>query len=150
MVIIRSGGVFLMQNILNKYWEKAPRKARGWFRKFFKSERFKQLTQEQRVMSENVIMTFAEGVYQFEGESPQEWDEHGVRCCCLGIFEIKSIINERFIRSVAPILIQFFEFLHEAGHKEDGHMLAEVVREIEPKIVQNWANSRIWWSKNFG
>lgn len=139
-----------MQNILERYWERVPRKARGWFREFIKSEKFKELTDEQKMHSENVIMTFAETVYHFEFQTPQEWDEHGVLCCCPGIFSTRPINDKGFIKAVPPVLTQFFEFLYEKGYKEDGQRLAGIMRKLEPEVLRSWDKNRNSFEQELG
>lgn len=126
------GGVIIMNDVSNKYWKCVPLVVRGWYREFIKSDNFKSLSEEQKMLAQNVIMAFTEGAYQFEGESPQYWDEHGIRCC-FDFLGIKSNYNQMFMRSVPAVLVQFFGFLFEKGYKEDGKIFAEIIKEMEFK-----------------
>lgn len=101
-----------------------------WYKEFTESSFFNNLSQEEKFMSKEVITTFAEGVYEWEAQSPYNWDEHGV-LCCVDFCSFKVINNPGFFRSLLPVLREFFEFLYQNNYKNNGHVLSEIARKMQ-------------------
>lgn len=125
-----------MEEILGKIYE--------WFIEFSESRYFNELTEEQRLESEFVIMSFTEYMYSYHGLSPEKWDEEGLEECCLETLQRKLTANESYFKSVAPVLSAFFAFLGEKGLIRNASNLAKRVKEINKQIVINASYPENW------
>lgn len=125
-------------------YRRVLKRVHKWVVEFSKSERFAQLTEEQKDESEAVIMYFAEFMYDYLGLPPAEWDEDGLSECCLEIFPAKVSAEEAFFQAVAPVLKSFFLFCAEKGYLANGSLLARAVEQLGPQIVRQSKNRRNW------
>jgi hypothetical protein len=111
---------------------------------FSESEYYGRLTDEQKMESEFVVMSFVEYMYTYHDLKPLEWDEKGVEDCCLYTLPRKISAGESYFKAVAPVLSAFFDFLGEKGLLSNAADLARRVREIDGEIVENASNPRNW------
>ncbi|RLF69731.1 MAG: hypothetical protein DRN40_06200 [Thermoplasmata archaeon] len=115
-----------------------------WGVEFSKSEYFEELTEEEKEESEFVIMTFTEYMYTHHGLSPEEWDEEGVKECCLYTLPGKIAEGESYFKSVVPVLSAFFAFLGKKDLLRNAIRLILTVKEIDKQIVRNARDPKNW------
>jgi len=125
-----------LQDICNRVYD--------WGVEFSKSKYYERLTEEQKRQSEFVIMSFTECMYSYHGFSPEEWDEEGLRQCCLETLPRKITADESYYESIAPVLSAFFEFTEDKGLLRNSSDLANMVRKINKQIVEAAADPRNW------
>ncbi len=125
-----------LEEILNKVYE--------WGVEFSKSKYFEELTEKQKQESEFVVMTFTEYMYSYHGLSPEEWNEKGLKECCLYTLPRKVVADESCFVSIAPVLSAFFAFLGEKNLLKNASQLIRKVKEIDKQILRNARNPRNW------
>ena len=116
----------------------------GWGAEFSRSKYFEGLTEEQKKESEFVIMSFTEYMYSYYGLPPEEWDEGGLKECCLYTLPRKITADESYFESIAPVLSAFFTFLSEKSLLKNTSKLIRKVKEIDRQIVRNARDPRNW------
>ena len=115
-----------------------------WGVEFSRSKYFDELTEEQKQESEFVVMSFTEYMYSYHGLSPEEWDEDGLKECCLYTLPRKITADESYFESIAPVLSAFFAFLSEKNLLKNASQLIRKVKKIDRQIVRNARNPRNW------
>jgi len=118
-----------LEEILDKIYE--------WGVEFSRSKYFEELTEEQKQESEFVVMSFTEYMYSYIGLSPEEWDEGGLKECCLYTLPRKITADEFYFESIAPVLSAFFAFLSEKNLLKNTSQLIRKVKKIDRQIVKN-------------
>ena len=116
----------------------------NWRLKFSKSEYYNMLTEEQKQESEAVISFFTEYMYTYLGQEPEDWDDRGIKECCLYTLPRKVSAKESFYMSVAPVLSTFFDYLGTQNLLRKTSKLAKRVKKLNKKIVKNGMNPRFW------
>jgi uncharacterized protein YchJ len=119
-------------------------KVHKWGIEFSKSKYFEGLTEEQKQESEFVIRSFTEYMYTYHGLSPEEWDEDGLKECCLSTLPRKISAEESYYKSIAPVLSAFFAFLNEKNLLKNASQLIKKVKNIDTQIVRNARDPRNW------
>ena len=125
-----------LEEILDRVYE--------WGVEFSRSKYFEELTEEQKQESEFVVMSFTEYMYSYHGLSPEEWDEDGLKECCLYTLPRKVTADESYFESIAPVLSVFFAFLSEKNLLKNASKLIKKVKKIDKQIVRNARDPRNW------
>ena len=115
-----------------------------WGVEFSESRYFEELTEEQKLESEFVVMSFTEYMYSYHGLSPEEWDEDGLEECCRYTLPRKITADESYYRSIAPVLSAFFAFVGEKNLLKNTSQLTRKVKEIDKQIVRAARDPRNW------
>jgi len=134
----------MVEEYSDKKLEEICDKVYKWGVEFSESKYFEELTEEQKQESEFVITSFAEYMYSYHGLSPEEWDEDGLKECCLYILPRKITADESYFKSIAPVLSAFFAFLGEKNLLKNTSQLIRKVKKIDKQIVKNAKDPKNW------
>ena len=134
----------MVEEYSDKKLEEICDKVYKWGVEFSKSKYFEELTEEQKQESEFVITSFAEYMYSYHGLSPEEWDEDGLKECCLYTLPRKITADESYFKSIAPVLSAFFAFLGEKNLLKNTSQLIRKVKKIDKQIVRNAKDPKNW------
>lgn len=111
---------------------------------FSKSSFFQQLTEEQQLMSEDVVELFSECMYLYEGAAPGEWGLEALDKVCLHEMPAQVVADKALFKAVAPVLSAFFSFLAHADLDARAGNMIPRLEEIGPKIVRNSQDKSHW------
>lgn len=128
----------------DKILEEISKKAQRWSDEFSKSRYYEGLTEEQKQESEFVITSFTEYMYSYHCLRPEEWNEFEIEECCLYTLPRKVVADESCFRSIAPVLVAFFDFLGEKKILKDAQQLKRVVEKIGKQIIKNAKDPKNW------
>ena len=134
----------MVEEYSDKKLEEICDKVYKWGVEFSESKYFEELTEEQKQESEFVITSFAEYMYSYHGLSPKEWDEDGLKECCLYTLPRKITADESYFKSIAPVLSAFFAFLGEKNLLKNTSQLIRKVKKIDKQIVRNAKDPKNW------
>jgi hypothetical protein len=116
----------------------------GWREEFVNSKKYSTLKQQQKDRSQLIIITFADCMYSYYLEAPQDWDEFNAKEVYLNALPKKMIVESEWYDAVAPVLSAFFNFLHSAGHIKNGVELSKSVMLLDKRIKDAGRNSNNW------
>lgn len=128
----------------DKGWEEIRDTVCEWGGEFSKSPHFEQLTEEQKRVSEFVVMTFTQYMYNHHESSPREWNEFGLKECCQYTLPRKISAGESYYKSLAPVLSAFFAFLGENNLLENAPELIRTVKNIDEQVIENARDRNNW------
>lgn len=137
-------GDLFTQGYSDEELEKIKNKVSEWHDEFSKSDSYQRLSEEQKQLSEDIVLMFAEFMYSYLGLSPERWEVEQLKECCLDIFPRKVTADESYFGAIAPILSAFLSFLEAENIMAYGSELAESVEEIEQEIVDRALNPENW------
>jgi hypothetical protein len=132
------------QEYSDRELEEMLRRVHEWGKEWSESASFAALPSEQQEQAEFVVGTFAEYMYSYHLQLPEEWEEAGLVECCLETLPRKISADEDYYRAIAPVLGSFLTFLEQTGRLEKGRRLAEKTAAIADRIVSNAADPRYW------
>lgn len=124
--------------------EEVVAQAARHFAVFEQSSFFRQLSEEEQLLSEDVVSMFAECMYLYEGAAPGEWRVDALDKICLHEMPAQVVADKALFKAISPVLSAYFSFLTHADlDAEAGNMIPRV-EEIGPKIVRNSQNRAHW------
>lgn len=115
-----------------------------WIELFYQSNYFNELSGEQKINAEAIISMFADYMYIYFDLAPDEWNSEDLEECCLDIMPRKVSADEEFFISIEPVLSAFFNFAAENKLIANGSELAQGIKGLNNKIVENASNQENW------
>ncbi|MCD6456914.1 MAG: hypothetical protein J7K81_09050 [Methanophagales archaeon] len=111
---------------------------------FFRTEHFNRLPDDQKRHAQFVIDSFAEYMYLYHDEKPDEWTADGVEECCTDTLVRKISADEAFYTSLYPVLSAFFTFCEEKGLINNSDELSSRLKEIENEAIDRAKDPGNW------
>lgn len=105
----------LMEEYYKSFEDTHYDKVEKWINSFYKSPSFKKLSNREKIYADQIILTFAEYMYNYCFQSPEEWDPVALEEVCLYHFPNRVIESRDFFAAVSPVLIPFLRFLSTKG-----------------------------------
>ncbi|MEZ4883441.1 MAG: SEC-C metal-binding domain-containing protein [Chitinophagales bacterium] len=130
-------------------WSEEKREAvkirtQKWVNDFMEDPFFKELTEEQQDHAGFAVDVFANYMYDYEKQMPEEWTVESLMSCCTEILPRKISSDEDFFEELPHILEAYFLFLDKKGYIKNGKELAKVVLEIADEIAEEGSNPDNW------
>ncbi|MFA4859600.1 hypothetical protein [Methanoregula sp.] len=121
-----------------------------WGEGFCTSPRFLNLSEDERLQSENIAGFFTDMMFSYLGRVPQEWDADAMRECCVHLFPEKMSEGPEFFRCVVPVLSAFFAYLDEHHLQKNAAVMAREIKTLHERIMERSSNPDNWgMSKRF-
>jgi hypothetical protein len=129
---------------LKKEAEEIYNRVYRWGTRFIKSPYYEKLTEEEKNLSESIIMTFTNFMNSHYGLRPEEWDEDALEECCLYTLTWYILAGENFFKAIVPVLTCFFTFLSKAELLENASRLIKKLKEIKKQLIKNAKDPNYW------
>ena len=129
---------------LQKEAEEIYNKVYRWGTRFIKSPYYEKLTEEEKNLSESIIMTFTNFMNSHYGLRPEEWDESALEECCLHTLTWYILAGENFFKAIVPVLTCFFTFLSRAKLLTNASKLIKKLKEIKKELIKNAKDPDFW------
>jgi len=121
-----------------------------WGEGFCTSSHFTNLSEDERLQSENISGFFTDMMFSYLGRIPQEWDADAMRECCVHLFPEKMSEGPVFFRCVVPVLSAFFAYLDEHHLQKNAAVMAREMKTLHERIMERSSNPDNWgMSKRF-
>ncbi len=123
-------------------------KISAWIDEFERSEEYSGLSADEQEESAFVIGVFADLMYGYYLETPEEWSTDSLRACCLTLLPRKVLAGPEFYQAVEPVLTAFFAFLQRKAYIKNSAELTKRLKKIADRIVKQADMSENWgWAK---
>jgi hypothetical protein len=114
------------------------------FSEFIESRRFSNLTEQQKENAESIVVNFTEFMFKFQNVVIEEWNNENLTACCLETLPNKLPAKEEWFTSFVPVMVNYFEFLKDAGMFFDVSSIVNNLKEIESQIISRSKNHTLW------
>ncbi len=119
-------------------------KVSSWADEFQKSEEYLGLSAGERRQSRFVTGVFADLMYGYHLERPEDWSTGSLWDCCLILLPEKVLAGPEFYEAVEPVLTAFFAFLGREGHIKNPKELTNELKGIAGRMVEKSRKSENW------
>ncbi len=116
----------------------------AWMDEFKKSREYLSLSADQQEQSAFVVGVFAELMYGYHLETPEEWSEGALYDCCVLLFPEKVSAGPEFYEAVEPVLTAFFAFLQRKGYIKNAAELTERLTQVAGRMIENAKSPENW------
>jgi len=120
------------------------RKVEKWYDEFTESEFFKDLSDQQKEYSADIIMSVTEYMYNYYLADPSKWRRSDLEDCLLNILPAKFTAEITFFEAIVPVLIAFIKFLSKKGRIRGAQTLITTIKRIRREIIKNAKNPFKW------
>ncbi|MFN4150468.1 MAG: hypothetical protein ACK4IX_05965 [Candidatus Sericytochromatia bacterium] len=114
------------------------------FLEFSESRKFNNLTEEQKENAESIIINFTEFMFRFHNVVIEEWTNANLTACCLETLPNKLPAKEDWFKAFVPVMVNYFEFLKDAGMFFDVSSIVNTLKESESQIISRSQNHTLW------
>jgi hypothetical protein len=115
-----------------------------WGEGFCASSYFKNLPEEERLVSESIVGFFTEMMFDYFGLTPLQWNEDYMKECCVYLFPEKISEGSEFFRCVTPVLSAFFTYLEEQHLQQNAGAMVHGVKTLHERIMERSSNPETW------
>lgn len=98
---------------------------------FEKTLWYKQLSYSEQLMTQEIILSYAEYMFDYHFKTLQDWDTLGTKDVLLSVFPYNIVAGESFFEKVIPVLQKYFEFLYYQYNLVQGLELSEEVLSLK-------------------
>ena len=121
-----------------------------WGVEFCKSSFFKNLSDEEKLMSESIVGYFTELMFDYFGLTPRQWNEKPLEECCVDLFPKKMAEKTEYFRCIAPVLSAFFLYLEKEQLQPRAGAMAREVQNLHGRIIEAAEDPSSWsFAKQF-
>ena len=114
-----------------------------WLRNFLHSKYYRELTYEQKCISEFIIDVFSEQMSEYENKLPEQWDAESLENVCTISMPQKTTTDKETVDSIVPVLYNFFQYLQEEEILETKE-LQKKLKSLEEKIINSFSDKDKW------
>lgn len=125
-------------------WEDIQNIVEEWIEDFIDSDAFDELTESEKENFKFGVSIFADYMYNYGGEAPEEWTLEGMKICCLETLPRKASTEDSFFEDLPIVLKAFFLYTQEQGYIKNGNELAKAVMDIADDIAEEGHNPDNW------
>ncbi|TFF89385.1 MAG: hypothetical protein EU548_07570, partial [Promethearchaeota archaeon] len=105
----------LMEGYYESFEDILYDKVEQWINSFYESKAGKTLSTRQKIYANEIILTFAEYMYYYCYQSPEDWDPVALEEVCLYHFPHRLIESHDFFAAISHVLMVFLRFLSSKG-----------------------------------
>lgn len=114
-----------------------------WLRHFMRSQFCFDLDSLEMENAPFIVETFIEYMYQYEGQTPNEWEDDAVNEVCVHWFPSKTSAEKETFECFGNVMLHFFDFLEDRGYLET-QSFQEIVKNVKDKVVENSQDRSLW------
>lgn len=123
-------------------------KISAWTDEFEKSEEYLGLSADEREQSAFITGAFADLMYGYYLETPEEWSTDSLQECRLALLPRKVMAGPEFYEAVEPVLTAFFAFLQKKGYIKNAADLTKRLKRVAGRMVKSADSPGNWgWAK---
>ncbi|MFA4876731.1 MAG: hypothetical protein WC586_04915 [Methanoregula sp.] len=115
-----------------------------WGEGFCTSPHFLNLSENERLQSENVVGFFTDMMFNYFDLDPQEWNSYAMKECCVHFFPEKISEGPEFFQCVVPVLSAFFAYLNEQHLQKNAAAMVREIKNLHKRIVEQSSNPDHW------
>jgi len=115
-----------------------------WGEGFCASSYFKNLPDEEKIVSESIVGFFTEMMFDYFELAPDRWNEDYMKECCVYLFPEKISEGSEFFRCITPVLSAFFTYLEEQHLQQNAGAMAHAVKNLHERIMERVSNPETW------
>jgi len=120
----------------------------AWMDEFEESQEYLSLSADQKEESSFAIGVFADLMYGYHLETPEEWSEGALRDCCLALLPRKVLAGPEFYGAVEPVLTTFFAFLQRTGRINNAAELTNELKQVAGTMIEDAEDPESWgWAE---
>ena len=120
----------------------------AWMDEFEESQEYLSLSADQKEESSFAIGVFADLMYGYHLETPEEWSEGALRDCCLALLPRKVLAGPEFYGAVEPVLTTFFAFLQRTGRISNAAELTNELKQVAGTMIEDAEDPESWgWAE---
>lgn len=120
----------------------------AWMDEFEESQEYLSLSADQKEESSFAIGVFADLMYGYHLETPEEWSEGALRDCCLALLPRKVLAGPEFYGAVEPVLTSFFAFLQRTGRINNAAELTNELKQVAGTMIEDAEDPESWgWAE---
>lgn len=120
----------------------------AWMDEFGESQEYLSLSADQKEESSFAIGVFADLMYGYHLETPEEWSEGALRDCCLALLPRKVLAGPEFYGAVEPVLTTFFAFLQRTGRISNAAELTNELKQVAGTMIEDAEDPESWgWAE---
>jgi len=136
----------LMEEYYKSFEDTHYDKVENWINSFYESPSIKKLSNKQKIFANEIILTFAEYMFHYCFQAPEEWDVNALEEVCLYHFPKNVIEDHDFFTAVSPVLITFLRFLSTKGiiPKTQTNELSMALYSMSKLIVESAMEPKNW------
>ena len=139
---------FIMKDYSDKVADDTRNRVSAWTDEFEASQEYSGLSAEQKEESSFAIGVFADLMYGYHLETPEEWSEGALRDCCLALLPRKVLAGPELYGAVEPVLTAFFAFLRRTGRINNAAELTSELKEVAGTMIEDAEDPESWgWAK---
>ena len=139
---------FIMKDYSDKVADDTRNRVSAWTDEFEASQEYSGLSAEQKEESSFAIGVFADLMYGYHLETPEEWSEGALRDCCLALLPRKVLAGPEFYGAVEPVLTTFFAFLQRTGRINNAAELTNELKQVAGTMIEDAEDPESWgWAE---
>lgn len=120
----------------------------AWMDEFEESQEYLSLSADQKEESSFAIGVFADLMYGYHLETPEEWSGGALRDCCLALLPRKVLAGPEFYGAVEPVLTTFFAFLQRTGRINNAAELTNELKQVAGTMIEDAEDPESWgWAE---
>lgn len=108
----------------------------AWWGAFEKTPTYKDLPEDLKRNGLHVVSAFTDFMYNFAGYVPAKWTESALHEIVTDVMPRKIMADELFFATVAPVLANFFAFLHDRKLQMNAAALTHRIHDLGDAIVE--------------
>lgn len=115
-----------------------------YFIEFTESEEFEQLSDEQKSLSEEIIMNFTDFSFHFANTPPRKWTPRSVLNVCLNILPQKFPCSDECFKALVPVLKVFIDYLGKQEFLNDSQPIINMLEKNQENILEKAFDKHNW------
>ena len=114
-----------------------------WLRHFMRSQFCFDLDSLEMENAPFIVENFIEYMYQYEGQTPNEWDDDSVNEVCVHWIPSKVSAEKEIFECFGNVMLHFFEFLEDKKYLAT-QSFQEIVKNVKDKVLENSQDPALW------
>lgn len=105
---------------------------------FKKTLGYKQLSDEQKIISDDVLLKLVEFMYFIHNQTINQWETESLKVVLIHTFPEEILANRFFFESIPNICLKFFEFLYFNCSICLAKEWIDMIANIDKQILSNY------------